>query len=239
MTYAPRLAALAAAVLAAGIAVHAPARAATQNPDVGSLRGQVRAGARPVAGATAAAVRAEAPACLALTATDADGFLSLDGVHKGTWSILLLAPGFVPESVKDVPVGGPFRAVADFMVERGSAAPATLVLPRNAAGDGTLRARIVDAGNEPLAGVRVRLEPRGHRADPIVLETSETGEATAPSLPPGNWRVSVGRAGWTRVAVPAIDVGEGGMLLLARLLPLPAGAATPVEDLLPPPRFLD
>ncbi len=217
-----------------------PTPAPAAGVERGRLRGQVRApGLKPVPGATAAAVRAEAPPLLAVTATDAQGFLSMDGVPQGTWKLVVFAPGFVPGAVDGLAVGGPFRAVADMTLRPGEAPPSALVLPASAGADDAGLRVITVAERTPLAGVRLRLDPLGHRADPLVAETAENGEARLPAIGAGHWRVSIGRAGWTRLVVPDVEVKGGPLTILARLLPTPEGTPVPVEELLPPPRLID
>ncbi len=234
-------AALAAAETAAPTPAPVPAPAAAPATD-GRLRGEVRsAGLRPVVGATAVAVRAEAPPVLALTATDTAGFIAVDGVPAGTWDLTVLAPGFAPGTVPRIAVGGPFRSVADITLKPGERAGAKLDLPRVDAPAGAgpaLVLRVVGDGGDPLPGVRLRLEPLGRRADPLVAETSSTGEARLDGGGAGRWRVTLSRAGWTRVVVPDLGWNGGDLTVLARLLPLPENSPVPLEDLLPPPRLV-
>lgn len=213
-------------------------------PD-GRLRGEVRsAGLRPVAGATAVAVRAEAPPVLAITATDSGGFIAVDGVPAGTWDLTVLAPGFAPGTVSRIGVGGPFRSVADVTLKPGDRGAAKLELPHGAAPGGadaagaSLVLRCVGNEGTPLPGVRLRLEPLGRRADPLVAETSSAGEARLDGGRAGRWRITLSRAGWTRLVVPDIAWNGGDLTVLARLLPLPENSPVPLEDLLPPARLV-
>lgn len=208
----------------------------------GRLRGEVRGPDRkPVAGATAIAVRDEIPATLALTSTDARGFLAIDDVPLGSWDVSVYAPGFDVGSVTDLPVGGPFRAVADVALKRGSAVAKPGAVTTKVPGDGgggPIVVRVVDPSGAPLVRARVALDPVGHRADPALVETGGDGRARVEGLAPGRWRLSVQRAGWARLVVPALDWPGGELHVIARLLPLGDNAPTPVEDLLPPARLI-
>ncbi|MDH3284549.1 MAG: carboxypeptidase-like regulatory domain-containing protein [Acidobacteriota bacterium] len=224
---------VAALIAAAG----SPAIAAEGAGD-GRLRGEARTELRrPVVGATVLAVREQAPPVLALTATDANGFLGLDDVPTGDYSILIAAPGFAPGRIDALAVGGPFRAVADVVMREGVMDLPVLDLAAGT-GSSSVSLSVVDADGAPLESVRVRLDPVGHRHDPLHTLSDAEGRARVGGLGAGLWRLTIGRAGWTRLRVPAIRWRGGEAMLIARLLPLP-GAVRPIAaELIPPPQFL-
>lgn len=229
-------------VLASALALPAAAQAqatpagAPVPATSGRLRGQVRTpDLRSVPAATVVAVRQQAPPALVLTSTDANGMLAVNGVPGGTWDLFVSAPGFAPGAVDALTIGGPFRAVADLTLKTGDAPAAPLRLPPGPAAES--RFRVIGDQEQPLAGARVQFTPIGHRADPVLVETDAQGVARAPALAPGRWRLLVSRSGWTRLAVPAIDVA-GGLEVLARMLPSGEGNTTAIEELLPPPRLV-
>lgn len=205
----------------------------------GRLRGEVRrVDGKPIPGATIIAVRAEAPPCIALTATDDDGFLALDGVPAGTWRLIATAPGFQPAEIGGLTVGGPYRAVADLKLKPGTAPAPPIQAPAGAGDAAAVAVRALGAGRRALPGVRVRLDPVGHRADPAGTLTGADGVARVDHLAPGRWRLTILRAGWTHLVAPSVEWGGGELAVVAQLLPLPDGALTPIEELLPPPKLL-
>ena len=223
----PRLAP--ALLLATAVAVPAaPPPEAT-----GRLRGEVRTPAlKPVAGAMAVAARGEAPPVVALTATDSQGFLAVDGVPAGTWTVRVTAPGFLPAEVGHLTIGGPYRSVADVTLKPGDGEPVALRLPETS-GQAAVVVRATDDHGKPLSGVRLRLEPPHHRADPLIAETDSTGQARVETGAGGNWRIALSRAGWTHLIVPRVEWPGGELTILARLLPLPEGTPAPLDELLP------
>lgn len=204
----------------------------------GRLRGEVRGeGRRPVAGAVLVATRSEAPAAIVLTATDAQGFLAIDAVPGGVWRAVVTAPGYAPETVEGLAVGGPYRAVVDVALRGGQGAPAPIAAPAGEGGPPRVAVSVVDDEGRPLAGVRVALEPVGRAAEPLRAATDAEGRAVLLPDDAGEWRLALYRAGWTRLAAPRVRWGGGTLAVAARMLPLPEGAAAPLEELLPPARL--
>ena len=212
--------------------------AAGAGPSFGRLRGEVRgAGRRPVAGAVLVATRTEAPAAIVLTATDAQGFLAFDGVPTGLWRAVVTAPGYAPEAIEGLAVGGPYRAVVDVVLRGGRGTPDGIAAPPGEAGPSRVVVSVVDDEGCSLAGVRVALEPVGRAAEPLRAATDAEGRAVLLPDDAGEWRLALYRAGWTRLAAPRIRWGGGTLSVAARMLPLPEGAAAPLEELLPPARL--
>lgn len=199
----------------------------------GRLRGEVRDSgkAERLAGATLFASAGEI-AVLGVTATDAKGFLSLDGLPAGTYRVVATAAGFIAGDVKAVTVGGPFRAVVELPLERGVERPTELVLGPGA-GDATkLSIQISDEAGKPLPGVLVSCEPVAHRADPAEGRTQPDGRLELGPLVAGGWKLTLARAGWTRLVVPSITWPSGELRVIARLLPS-GDSKAPVGELLP------
>ena len=121
---------------------------------------------------------------LVLTVSNDDGLVSVDGVPTGVYEARARAAGFLPGTVKALHVGGPFRTVSDFVMKRGLAPQEDLVLaPAPAAGgeassDGPapqpVTVTVVGEKGQPVAGVLVRFQPDGHRADPAQARTGRT-----------------------------------------------------------------
>ncbi len=204
----------------------------------GRLRGEARTERRrPVVGATVLAVRMQAPPVLAVTATDANGFLALDDVPAGDYSVHVAAPGYAPGRIESLAVGGPFRAVADIVMRSGDADLPVVDLAAGAGG-ATISLEVVGDAGAPLQSVEVRLDPVGHRHDPVRALSDVDGLARLGGLGDGLWRITLSRAGWTKLRVPAIRWNGGEARLIARLLPLPSAVRPTAAELIPPPRFL-
>jgi len=226
-----------------------PGPAGVSAPGLGRLRGELRSPERqPIPGAQVAASRAEGPPVLVLTVSNDDGLVSVDGVPTGVYEARARAAGFLPGTVKELRVGGPFRTVSDFVMKRGLAPQEDLVLasPGGTAGegspDGTARQSVTvtvtgDRG-QPVAGVLVRFQPDGHRADPAQARTGMDGRVTLGSLAPGSWRVLIYRAGWTRLAPPRLRWSGGPLTVIARILPTLERAVPTVDELVPPARLV-
>lgn len=201
---------------------------------LGRLRGEVRDSAKGerVAGATLLAATGET-AVLGITATDPKGFLALDGLPAGAYRVIAMAGGFMAGEVKAVAVGGPFRAVVEVPLKRGVERPAELVLGPGT-GDATkLSVQISDEEGRPLPGVLVRCEPVTHRADPTEGRTQQDGRLELGPLEAGGWKLTLARAGWTRLVVPSVRWPAGELRVIARLLPS-GDSKAPVGELLPP-----
>jgi hypothetical protein len=184
------------------------------------------------------AVRRQAPAVAALTATDEQGFLAVDRVPAGDWRLVATAPGFQPGEVDPIQVGGLFRAVANLVLKPGTGDAPALEAPAGTGADLSVVVQVFDDQQQALAGVRARLAPVGMRADPVRAETGPDGSARLVAPTKGRWRLTLLRAGWTHLVTPALTWGGGELDVVARMLPLPQGAATPVEELMPPARLL-
>jgi hypothetical protein len=235
-----------------------PAPAGPASPaGFGRLRGELRSPERqPIAGAQVAASRSEGPPVLVLTVSNDDGLVSVDGVPNGVYEARARAAGFLPGTVKALRVGGPFRTVSDFVMKRGLAPQEDLVLaPPPPAGDaapppaapGTagegpapqpVTVVVTGEKGQPIAGVLVRFQPEGHRADPAQARTGMDGRVTLGPLAPGAWRVLVYRAGWTRLAPPRLRWSGGPLTVIARILPTLERAVPTVDELVPPARLL-
>jgi len=205
---------------------------------VGRFRGELRSPQRqPIAGAQVAAVRDEAPAVLILTVSNDEGLISIDGVPSGLYEARGAAVGFLPGSVKDLRIGGPFRAVSDFTLRPGSGVPQDLDLP-GGGGAGRVTVQVSGDAGQPLPGVLVRMQPEGHRADPAQARTDQQGLAVLGPFRPGTWRLTLRRAGWTTLTPPRLRWPGGDLQVIARLLPALERATPAPEDLLPPPELL-
>lgn len=247
-----------AAVPGSPAAAPAPAPAGPAAPGgFGRLRGELRSPERqPIAGAQVAASRAEGPPVLVLTVSNDDGLVSVDGVPNGLYEARARAAGFLPGTVKALRVGGPFRTVSDFVMKRGLAPQEELVLAApppagedapppaaaDPAGDGPalqpVTVVVTGEKGQPIAGVLVRFQPEGHRADPAQARTGMDGRVTLGPLAPGAWRVLVYRAGWTRLAPPRLRWSGGPLTIIARILPTLERAVPTVDELVPPARLL-
>ena len=91
---------------------------------------------------------------------------------------------------------------------------------------------------QPVAGVLVRFQPDGHRADPAQARTGMDGRVTLGPLAPGAWRLTIYRAGWTRLAPPRLRWSGGELSVIARILPTLERAVPTVDELVPPARLL-
>jgi hypothetical protein len=238
-----------AALAAFPVAAQQPGTAAAAPPGVGRLRGELRSPERqPIPGAQVAASRVEGPPVLVLTVSNDDGLVSVDGVPTGVYEARARAAGFLPGTVKELRVGGPFRTVSDFVMKRGLAPQEELVLasPPGPPGDALPDASapqpvtvlVTGDRGQPVPGVLVRFQPEGHRADPAQARTGQDGRATLGPLTPGAWRVLIYRAGWTRLAPPRLRWGGGPLTVLARILPTLERAVPTVDELVPPARLL-
>ena len=225
------------------------APAAAPPPGVGRLRGELRSPERqPIPGAQVAASRAEGPPVLVLTVSNDEGLVSVDGVPTGVYEARARAAGFLPGTVKALHVGGPFRTVSDFVMKRGLAPQEDLVLaPAPAAGGESpngepvpqpVTVTVVGEKGQPVAGVLVRFQPEGHRADPAQARTGADGRVTLGPLAPGSWRVLIYRAGWTRLAPPRLRWSGGPLTVIARILPALERAVPTVDELVPPARLI-
>lgn len=224
------------------------ASAAAPVPGVGRLRGELRNPERqPIPGAQVAASRAEGPPVLVLTVSNDDGLVSVDGVPAGVYEARARASGYLPGSVKELRVGGPFRTVSDFSLKRGLAPQEDLVLAAPPGGpDGsspgpapqTVTVTVTGDRGQPVAGVLVRFQPEGHRADPAQGRTGIDGRLGLGPLAPGAWRLTIYRAGWTRLAPPRLRWSGGELTVIARILPTLERAVPTVDELVPPARLL-
>ena len=226
-----------------------PGPAAAAPPGVGRLRGELRSPERkPIPGAQVAASRAEGPPVLVLTVSNDDGLVSVDGVPAGVYEARARAAGFLPGTVKELRVGGPFRTVSDFVMKRGLAPQEDLVLAPapGAAGDGSpggsvgqpVAVAVTGERGQPVAGVLVRFQPDGHRADPAQARTGIDGRVSLGPLAPGAWRLTIYRAGWTRLAPPRLRWTGGELTVIARILPTLERAVPTVDELVPPARLV-
>ena len=226
------------ALLAALLLPHA---VAAGSPDVpaGRLRGIVRSTDQlPLQAATIIAARTEGDAALGLTATDERGLLALDGLPPGVYRVQAQAEGFESGVIDGLEIRGPYRAVADFTLERGYAKELPISL-EGEPGDRHVQLRVEDPQGHPLPGVHIRFDPLAHRANPAETVTDEEGRSEVGTLADGAWRLRVFRAGWAPLAVGDLTWKRGGLQVLVRMMPLPEGAPVPLDQLLPRPRFLE
>lgn len=213
--------------LLAGAAVLPPALA-------GRLRGEVRTADRePVGGATVLALREDAPPVLGLTSTGSNGFIRLNDLPSGRYTVTVRAEGLAPLELRGIQVGGPFRSVVDLRAEPGAPKPLEVHLPRGEGAD-MLDVDVMDEDGRPLRNVRVRARPVSHRANPATAETDPEGGTTLGPLTPGTWSLAVDRAGFTRLVVPRFEWPGGEVEIHVRMLPLAGDGAPALEDLLPP-----
>lgn len=221
------------------LAIHlsSPLGAQTPAPPLGRLRGEVKTPAqKPIPGATVVAVRVEGPPVLALTATDGQGFLALDQLAAGVWTLYVRGVGFSPGRLDGLRVGGPFRAVADLVLQPGTGGLPPVKLPPGE-GSPSLSLTVTDPDGKPLPGVLARVEPVGQVADPVEGRTDSRGRQNLAMAGPGRWRLVLFRAGYSRLVIPDWELTAGQVSVLARLQPLVEGAQTPLEELLPPPKW--
>lgn len=202
------------------------------------LRSEIKNSAgQKIPGALVTVASLEAPAELAVTHADAKGFVALDGLAEGPHRMLARAPGYAPGGLDQVELGGPFRAVADLVLKPGAEVAPPIELPAGVGSSAQIGVAVVDDEGKPLAGVLVRCEPVGHVADPDSGRTDATGTLTLGPLAQGAYRLTVVRAGWTRIVLPSVSWTGGELRLLARLQPTGESPA-PIEDLLPPAELL-
>lgn len=201
----------------------------------GRLRGEVSSVDRlGIAGATVIARRVDAPLVLGLTSTNERGSLALNGLPAGRYDIVVDAEGYLRGLLKGLPVRPPYRAVADLVLAPGNELGQAIALAA-AEGSSALELRVVDASGAPLSGVRCRLDPLEHRADPVELSTSDEGIASAEQIPAGTWKLTLFRAGLARLRIARLVWSGGPLQIVARMLPLPEQAPVPLEDLMPSP----
>lgn len=215
----------------------APLLAQTTTHPQGRLRGEIKNPARkPIPGATILAVRVEGPPMLAVTATDGQGFLALDQLAAGVWTLYVRGTGFSPGRLDGLRVGGPFRSVADLVLQPGEGGLPPVKLP---AGQGapSVSLAVTDPEGKPLSGVLARVEPVGQVADPVEGRTDSQGRQNLALAVPGRWRLVLFRAGFSRLVIPDWELTSGQLTVLARLQPLSEGTPIPVEEMLPPPKW--
>jgi hypothetical protein len=228
-----------------------PAAGVSTPTGTGRLRGELRGPERqPIPGAQVAASRVEGPPVLVLSVSNDDGLVSVDGVPNGVYEARARAAGYLPGTVKQLRVGGPFRTVSDFVLKRGLApqedltlAPPPAAAPAGEAGSPpeplqTVSIQVTGERGQPVPGVLVRFQPEGHRADPAQARTGQDGRVTLGPLAPGSWRVLVYRAGWTRLAPPRLRWAGGPLTVIARILPTLERAQPTVDELVPPARLI-
>jgi protocatechuate 3,4-dioxygenase beta subunit len=185
-------------VLAAALlcAVAPAARAQAAAP--ATVSGRVTDGERGLPGVTVMLVYNEPSQRFRMAArakTDAEGRFLLTNVAPARYQILPVAPTHIVEGlVNNYPPGRPLTVNAgeevkdiDFKLEAG----------------GVITGRVTDADGNPVVGEQVRAtpaeenpaQPRFNGFDPRDQMTDDRGVYRLFGLPPGRYRVSVGRAG--------------------------------------------
>lgn len=218
--------------------IHQPITAA--DAERGRLRGEVRADNPPrrVAGVPVFAVTSGARPVLAMSVTDARGYLAFDELPAGTYRVIAWSAELGTAQSSALEVGGPFRAVADLSLAPAPLTPLRIRVEGGQAAENRIQARVVDADGRPVPGVLLRFEATGQRGNPAEDRSDETGRMVMSTLASGVWRLSVHRAGWTPLSIPQLDWSGGTLEILIRLLPAVTSSSTDLEGLLPPARFV-
>ncbi|HEX7315144.1 MAG TPA: carboxypeptidase-like regulatory domain-containing protein [Pyrinomonadaceae bacterium] len=189
-----RLALALAAALLCAFALHSAAFA--QKEAAATISGRVTDGERGAQGVTVTLFSNEPSQRFRVAGrarTDADGRFTMANVAPGRYQILPVAPAYVVEGLgTNYPPGRPLTIVAgeevrdvDFKIAPG----------------GVITGRVVDADGNPVIAEQVSAQPVEENpgpprfnADQRDMTTDDRGVYRLFGLPPGRYRVSVGRA---------------------------------------------
>ncbi|MET0649687.1 MAG: carboxypeptidase-like regulatory domain-containing protein [Pyrinomonadaceae bacterium] len=188
------------------LALALPFVAHAQKEVPATVSGRITDGERGVPGVTVT-IFANDPAQRFRTAargkTDVDGRFSLTGIQPGRYQILPVAPAYVVAGLMmNYPPGRPLTLLAgeevkdiDFQMEPGA----------------VITGRVTDADGNPVINEPVTVSPAEQNAgqprfqfDQRDHATDDRGVYRVYGLPPGRYRVSVGRAG----EVGAVSIGR-------------------------------
>lgn len=164
------------------------------SPAPASVSGRVRIGERGVSGVHVVLMPAESVPerrIVARAKTDAEGFYRMTGVAPGRYRLMPAAPAHI------VAEGAPSNPGLLVMLSAGeSFEDAHFTLERG----GVITGRVADADGRPVVGEGVRIEPVGETRElgfsPVSGSqnlTDDRGVYRLYGLPPGRYRVSVGR----------------------------------------------
>src|SRR2546426_517028 len=155
----------------------------------------------------------------AFAATQQDGTFRLDGLPKGSYKIVVEAPGLVPRYYTISGAGGLSSADASFVTVQSGAATTNInvnMAPATGGIRGTVTAQL--EGPSPVAGASVRVHDAADGSIVAFAVTRSNGSFIVPDLGPGQYKLAVIALGFatqwfngksTREAADAITVDTG------------------------------
>lgn len=200
---------------------------------------------RKVVGTTVL-VRPEAdPSRLVVTSSDGKGIFRVGALPDGEYRVEVSRDGLEPVVKSAVAVRYPFRAVVEVPMRPRQAAVASSDAPSGSASTPeplTLRGRVVDAGDQPVADIPLRFSRRDGGEDPHLLQSGEDGSFELVGLSSGAWRLEVRAVGFLPIRTDLELLADTSLRI--SLVRQPADYAPTPLDLMPPeqplpPRGLD
>jgi protocatechuate 3,4-dioxygenase beta subunit len=170
------------------------AQAPAKTPETGSISGRVTFGDKAATGVTVVVMSPSSQKTIAEGSTNSEGHYQLTGVPAGRFTVVPIAPAFVPTSENSYQPG---KAVTL------SAAEAVEGIDLQLTPGGVITGRVIDADNNPVMEERVSLSPvdqagapaRGFLPMPFhqMYQTDDRGVYRIYGLPAGRYKVSVGQ----------------------------------------------